>query len=225
MNRRRLAETIATTAVGTALGWLAARPLGLAPAGAIAGGINGAISGARAVYDWRRGSGVAAFALDSTWSLPNTTAGLVLQGVSALRGESTYVDDLSRRCNRHVYARGFVLRRGFALSMGNVVTGAGDVDPTSSRGARRRRLVERHEGLHVAQARTLGPLYPMLYAGWMLGGACVGTLLWLRHRDQPWFRLVESAAYYRNPFEVAAYRRDGVWPPSRLHPLLHPRRL
>jgi len=214
-----------SAAVGGALAWLVSRPLGLAPVGLVVGGINGAVCGARAVYDWRRGTGVAAFVVDSTWSLPNTAAGVALHGASAVRGDGGYVDGLSRRRNRHVYARGFTLRRGFALSMGNVVTGAGDVDGESPRGARRRQLVERHEGLHIRQARTLGPLFPLLYAGWMLGGALYGTVLWVRHRDEPWSRLVESAAYYRNPFEVAAYRRDGVWPPSRLHPLLAPRRL
>ncbi|HEX5616628.1 MAG TPA: hypothetical protein VFZ83_15865, partial [Acidimicrobiia bacterium] len=196
------------------------RPFGAAPVGAIAGGLNGAISGARATYDWRRVGGVGAFVVDSTWSLVNTTAALALHGASALRGDPGYVDDLSRRRNRHVYARGFTLRRGFALSMGNVVTGAGEVDVSTTRGRRRRQLVDRHEGLHVTQARALGPLFPVLYGGWMLGGAVYGTALWVRHRDQPWFRLVEGAAYYRNPFEVAAYRRDGAWPPSRLHPLL-----
>lgn len=213
-------ETAASAVAGGALGWLVARPFDLGALGALVAGANGALSGARNVYDWRRPVGVAAFVVDSTWSIVNTAAALVLHGASAVRGDSRFVDDLSRRSNRHVYARGFTLRRDFALAVGNVVTGAGDVDPSSPRGRRRRQLVERHEGLHVTQARVLGPLFPVLYGGWMLGGAVWGTALWLRHRREPWFRLVESAAYYRNPFEVAAYRRDGVWPPSRLHPLL-----
>jgi hypothetical protein len=205
---------------GGALGWSVTRPFGVGAFGAVVGGLNGAISGARGAYDWRRPGGVGAFVVDSTWSLGNTAAALVLHGASAVRGRPGYVDDLSRRRNRHVYRRGFTLRRGFALSLGNVVTGAGEVDPATPRGRRRRQLVDRHEGLHVVQARTLGPLFPLCYVGWMVGGVAYGTALWLRHRAESWFRLVESAAYYRNPFEAAAYRRDGVWPPSRLHPLL-----
>jgi hypothetical protein len=218
-----VAEAVVTGAGGALLGWVVGRPFGIGPVSAVLGGANGALSGARGVYDWRRVSGAGAFVVDSTWSLVNTAAALALHGASAARGNPEYVDELSRRHGRHVYARGFAFRRGFALSMGNVITGAGDVDPSTPRGVRRRALVDRHEQLHIGQARTLGPLFPLCYVAWMLGGVVYASALWLRHRDQGWTRLVESAAYYRNPFEVAAYKRDRNWPPRGLHPLLRPR--
>ncbi len=119
---------------------------------------------------------------------------------------------MSRRANRHVYQRGFVPRRGFAITIGNVVSGAGD--PTL---ARRRRLVIEHEDVHVWQARWFGPFYPLLYGSWMVLGAGVGAVVWLsRRRDAPVGKVVESTAYYLNPFEWWAYSRAGHWPPGGL---------
>jgi hypothetical protein len=162
------------------------------------------------VYDLRRADGVAALAIDSSWNLLGTTAALAVHTVNAALPDTAYNDELSRGATYHVYDRGMTVRRRFAFTFGNVVTNA--------RG--RRDLVERHEALHVWQQRALGPAYPLLYGGWMVGGAVVGTLVWLRHRDEPWFALVETAAYYDNPFEYWAYRRQGHWPPGRAHPRL-----
>ena len=65
------------------------------------------------------------------------------------------------------------------------------------------------------QARTFGPAYPVLYVGWMVGGALGGALLWATsRRDEPFAKVVESCAYYLNPFEWWAYSRDDHWPPS-----------
>jgi hypothetical protein len=112
-----------------------------------------------------------------------------------------------------VYERGFQTRRGFAITVGNVISGAGD-----TRRARRTRLVTDHEDVHVWQARWFGPAYPALYVGWMVGGGVVGAIAWVvggrrRHRCA---ELVEACAYYLNPFEWWAYSRDGHWPPSGL---------
>jgi hypothetical protein len=214
--RAAVAEAVAAGAGGALLGWAVGRPFGLGAAGAVLAGANGALSGARGVYEWQRPRGAGAFVLDSTWSLVNTAGGLALHAASALRGAPGYADDMSRRRGRHVYARGFTLRRGFALSLGNVVTGGGELDPSTPRGVRRRALVDRHEQLHVTQARTFGPLFPICYVGWMLGGVVYATARWLGRRGQRWTALVESAAYYRNPFEVAAYKRDHNWPPRGL---------
>jgi hypothetical protein len=171
---------------------------------------NAALSLRRGVYDLRRGTGVAAFALDSTWNLVGTTTALAVHTVNALLPVSGYNDALSRGATYHVYDRGMTVRPRYAFAFGNVVTNA--------RG--RRDLVARHEAVHVWQQRAFGPLFPVLYGGWMVGGALVGTAVWLRHRHEPWFALVETAAYYDNPFEYWAYRRQGVWPPRRAHPLL-----
>jgi hypothetical protein len=168
-------------------------------------GTNAVVSSVRGVYDWRRPSHVAAFALDSSWNLIGTTAALVVHGVNGLRSGSAYNDALSRGASYHVYDAGFTPRRGFAFTFGNVVTNA--------RG--RADLVQRHEALHVWQQRALGPLYPLLYGAWMVGGAMVGAAVWACHRDEPLFPFVETAAYYDNPFEYWAYRRQGHWPPAR----------
>lgn len=187
------------------------RPLALAPAGAAVAGVNGLVGGWRGVYDWRRARGWAAAVLDSTWGIVGTAAALGVHALSHATGDPGYVDDLSRRKNRHVYARGFRPRRRFAFTAGNVVTGAGD---TSRR--RRRELVERHEDLHVWQQRWFGPLFPLLYGGWMAGGALVGTVAWARGREPSWTRAVDRRAYYLNPFERWAYAADGNWPPAGL---------
>jgi hypothetical protein len=173
-------------------------------------GANAVLSFRRGVYDWRRPAHVGVLVLDSTWNLLGTTAALGVHAINALLRDAQYNDALSRGSTYHVYDRGMTFRRRFAFTFGNVVTNA--------RG--RRDLVEVHEALHVWQQRGLGPAYPVLYGLWMVAGAVVGSAVWLRHRDQQWFSLVETAAYYDNPFEYWAYRRQGNWPPKRANPLL-----
>ena len=82
---------------------------------------------------------------------------------------------------------------------------------------RRAKLVTDHENVHAWQARWFGPAYPALYGGWLAGGAAAGAAVWATvRRDQPLFKIVESCAYYLNPFEWWAYSRDDHWPPSGL---------
>ena len=210
MTRNPLRETIATAAAGALLAGGVGSLLGVGVPAAIVGGLNGAISGRRRIYDWGSAKGVAAFAIDSSWSLTTTTAGLVAHGVAALRRDAGYSPELSERQNRHVYARGLQPRKGFAITFGNVVNGAGDVGQP-----RRAKLVTDHEDVHVWQARLFGPTYPVLYLGWMVGGGAAGVLVWaVRRRDQPLTKVVESCAYYLNPFEWWAYSRDDHWPPQ-----------
>ena len=210
MTRKPLAETIATAAAGAVLAGGVGSLLGVGIPAAVVGGLNGAISGRRRIYDWGSVKGVVAFAVDSTWSLTTTTAGLVAHGVAALGHDAGYSPELSERQNRHVYERGLQPRKGFAITFGNVVNGAGDVSR-----ARRAKLVTDHEDVHVWQARLFGPTYPVLYLGWMVGGGAAGVLVWaIRRRDQPLAKVVESCAYYLNPFEWWAYSRDDHWPPQ-----------
>jgi hypothetical protein len=139
-----------------------------------------------------------------------TAAGLASQVFGVLRGAPGYEASLSRRSNRMVFRRGFVPRAGFVITIGNVVSGAGDTSQP-----RRRKLITDHEHVHVWQARWFGPLYPLLYGGWMLVAGAAGTVLWAsRRRSDPFGRVVESCAYYLNPFEWWAYSRDDHWPPS-----------
>jgi hypothetical protein len=216
----RLGEALAASAAGAALAGAVGSLVGVAAPAAAIGAANGFISGRRAVYDWRSPKGVGAFALDSTWALGTTFAGLVAHAVGAARGDAGFSAVLSTRQNRHVYARGFQPRRGFATTLGNVVNGAGDL-----RTPRRAKLVTDHEDVHIWQARGFGPLYPVLYLGWAGGGAIGGVALWaLRRRDEPITKVIESCAYYLNPFEYWAYSRDDHWPPRGLVAALGPKR-
>ncbi len=208
----RIAEAVATGLAGGALGAVSWSLVGLGLPAAVVGALNGAVGGARGTYRWRSASGILAFVLDSTWALVTTFAGLVAHLVAAAQGpRAGYVAALSRRRNRHVYVRGLQVRKCFAITLGNVVNGADERARTSDR---RQQLITDHEDVHVWQARWFGPLFPVLYGGWMLLGGVCGALLWLRRRDQPFGKFVESYAYYVNPFEWWAYSRDGHWPPA-----------
>ena len=205
-----LLEAAAVGVLGGALAAVVGAPIGLAGPLGVVGAANGAICGWRRVYGWGSSSGPIAFVLDSTWGLPMTAAGLAAQALGHLRGRPDYDATLSTRANRQVFRRGFVLRRGFAITVGSVVSGAGDTSIE-----RRRRLVTDHEDVHVWQARWFGPLYPLMYGAWMIGGAVVGAAIWLvRRRDDPFTKVVDSCAYYLNPLEWWAYSRDDHWPPG-----------
>ena len=209
---RRLAEAAGAAALGGMFAGAAGSVVGAAVPAAVIGGLNGTISGWRQTYDWKCFDGLVAFTLDSTWGLPMTGAGIVSQSVGLLLPSSGYVPELSERHNRHVYRRGFRVRKGFAVTLGNVISQAGDIERP-----RRARLVTDHEDVHVWQARWFGPAYPVLYVGWMLLGCAFGAIRWAadrRKRGDRLFATIESAAYYLNPFEWWAYSRDNYWPPS-----------
>jgi hypothetical protein len=207
----RATEAAATALAGAALARVVFAPAGSATAwtAAAVAGANGALSGWRRIYRWRRPDGWLAFGLDSTWAVLTTSSALVSHAAATVR-HGRYERSLSERQNRHVYRGGLRLKPRFALTLGNVISNAGDVD-----GARRRRLVTDHEAVHVRQARALGPLYPVLFGSWAAGGAAVGLLRWLRRgRRDRLGSMIESCAYYCNPLEWWAYSRDANWPPS-----------
>ena len=219
-------EAVVTGVAGAALGWIALYPVdswigGAAAAGALTGGANGLVSGATGVYAWRKFGGWLSFLLDSTWGLIGVAGGLLLHLANLLHRNPSYRVEMSRRSNRHVYERGYSVRPGFALALGNVITGAGGaagLRGDSSGAVRRRKLVDVHEGAHLIQNRLLGPFYPLSYLGWMLVAAVVGLVVSLaRDRNHIW-PIVETVAYYNNPFEYWAYRKDGYWPPRGAHP-------
>ncbi|MFZ9865199.1 MAG: hypothetical protein ACO3FR_11790, partial [Ilumatobacteraceae bacterium] len=67
---------------------------------------------------------------------------------------------------------------------------------------------------HVWQARIFGPVYPLVYALWFVGGTLVGATKWLlSDRSVALSRMVDVDAYYRNPFERHAYTLQGVSTP------------
>ena len=220
-------EAAAVGVLGGVVASAVGAPFGLAMPFAAVGAVNGGVAGWRQIYDWSCSNGIVAFALDSTWAMPMTAAGLASQVLGVVRGRPGYDSSLSRRSNRQVFQRGFVPRRGFAITVGHVISGAGD---TSNQ--RRRRLVTDHEDVHVWQARWFGPLFPIAYGAWTLGGGAVGILVWVSRRRQERFtKVVESCAYYLNPFEWWAYSRDDHWPPSGKvsglgwrNPIVRPRR-
>ena len=207
----RVVEAVAVGAGGALLAGAAGSLVGLAIPAAVVGGVNGLVSGGRGIYRWNSPSGPAGFVLDSTWSLPMTTAGLVCHGVAvAQSNRGDYERSLSERADRHVYRRGFRFRKGFLITLGNVVNQAGDTSRP-----RRRRLVTDHEHVHVWQARWWGPLYPVLYVAWSIIGGAAGIVVWAtRRRDERISRVVETCSYYLNPFEWWAYSRDDHWPPT-----------
>lgn len=206
----RVVETVATSVAGVVVGGAFGGVVGLALPAAVIAGANGAISGWRGVYNWGCAPGLVAFVLDSTWALPMTAAGLFANGVAAVQRDSGYVPELSERQNRHVHRRGFMPRKGFAITLGNVIGGAGDIERP-----RRSKLITDHEDVHCWQARWMGPLYPVAYVGWTITAGAVGMVLWaLRHRDERFTKVVESTAYYLNPLEWWAYSRDDHWPPT-----------
>ena len=222
----RVAEGVATGAAGAGLAWLALLPVeayapGLAPAGAMAAGLNGAISGAAGAYAWRRVRGWACFVLDSTWGVAGVAAGVMLHAANLFHRNPSYLVSMSRRANRHVYEGGFSTRPGFALALGNVVSGGGGaagLRGDSPGAVRRRRLVDVHEGLHLVQNRLFGPLYPVLYGGWMVLAGAAGMVAWLVSRRDRLWPILETLTYYDNPFEYWAYRKDRYWPPRGAHP-------
>ncbi len=214
MTRRRrslqLLEAVGTAALAAAFGGAAGSLVGLGPLCAGVAAANGAVSGWRGVYNWQCTPGLAAFVLDSTWALPTTTAALFANGVAAVQRDSGYAPELSERQNRHVHRRGFMPRKGFAITLGNVIGGAGEIERP-----RRRRLITDHENVHCWQARWLGPFFPVLYVGWMILAGAAGILIWVvKRRDEPFTKVVETSAYYLNPLEWWAYSRDDHWPPG-----------
>lgn len=208
----RVIESLLTTAAGAALGWFVGGLLHpvVGTVMAVIAGLNGVISGWRQIYAWRSATGWIAFVLDSTWATLSVGVGLLTHIAGRMKGALGYAPALSRRENRHVYRNGFSLQAGFALTVGNVISGAGDVDV-----ARRCKLITDHEGVHVWQARWFGPLYLPLYGLWALFGTLGGVTVWLRGgRKVQLGKAIESCSYYLNPFEWWAYSRDDFWPPS-----------
>jgi hypothetical protein len=208
----RVAESVITGAAGVALGRLVGGlidpTIGWIAAGI--GGANGLISGWRQIYSWRDRDGWLAFVLDSTWGVVTVGGSLLAHSVAVVTRAAHNESSLSTRQNRHVYRRGAQLKKGFALTVGNVISGAGEIDKS-----RRRRLITDHEGVHVWQARWFGPIYPVIYATWGIGGSVAGIVVWLRGgRKQKLGAVIQSIAYYSNPFEWWAYSRDAHWPPT-----------
>ena len=92
-----LGEAVAASAAGAALAGAVGSMAGVTAPAAIIGGLNGFVSGRRGIYDWRSPKGIGAFALDSTWALTTTFAGVVSHAVAAARGDAGSTPEVSNR--------------------------------------------------------------------------------------------------------------------------------
>jgi len=200
-------ETGLTTAAGAWMGWNVGGPIGL-----VMGGMNGLISGINKTYDWTSVEGWFGFISDSTWSLLGTSLGNIVHVINLFDSSAKYRSDLSQRKNRHVYEGGFGLKEGFAFTQGNVISNL----PSDASAA----LLDIHETLHIWQQRFFGPIFQVTYVAWAVGGAIVGSVAWLFHTDQSYLSFVETAAYYDNPFEYWAYKKQGYWRPKGANPII-----
>lgn len=226
----RSIEALVTTVTGAALGWLAGAAVDtwlgvgwVAPVMAGVAGTNAAFAGVRGIYAWRTAGGWLAFVLDSTWGIVGSAQALLVNTYNSLRPDSEFSPEYSVRRNRHVFGGGFALKRSFATTQGNVVSNArlGRDAPITDRHT----LIEHHEGLHVWQQRWFGPLFPLTYIIVGLVGGIIGLVFGIasrerRRRGVRVGRLVETAAYYDNPFEVWAYRNDDRWESNSAEPVL-----
>ena len=184
--------------------------------------VNGLFGGARGVYAWTTPGGALAFVLDSSWALVSTFLGVIVNTVNTIRA-SGFAPEFSVRQNRHVFASGFALKRGFANTQGPIISnaGLGRDEPLTNRTD----LIERHEGLHVWQQRWFGPLHPTIYVVWGVMAGLIAFVFALlsrerRRRGVSIGKLVETAAYYDNPFEYWAYRNDDRWEQNSAQPVL-----
>lgn len=188
-------------AAGSGLaGWLLGDTTGLLVLGGIGlllGVVYGAGVARSGCYAMRGGRGPAAFVADHTWSLPNTLIGGLFLGICWLAGNR--VDPAFSQKFNHIGLQNRLVS-SYATTIGPVLAGTG--------------LVDRHEAVHVLQARLFGPLYlPLVVANYV-----VATVLpyWLPVRGRkPVTGLVTYFTHGVYPHvwnEAWAYRVEGSPP-------------
>ncbi|MFC4147469.1 glycine zipper family protein [Micromonospora mangrovi] len=188
--------------LGALLGQAAGGTLGLL-IGAVVGVLVGAAFGwavASAGTYAADAKGIFLFVVDHTWSLLNTVAGAIYlighlivghqldRAASAGSGRVNVVEGVSPR---------------YATTIGTVCAG-------SSPG------IQRHEDVHVFQARLLGPLYlPLVALNYALFTIAPVWLLWHDHTNAPinrFTRYFEIGVYPHVWNEAIAYRIQGTPP-------------
>ncbi|MBX7267470.1 glycine zipper family protein [Micromonospora sp. Llam7] len=189
-------------AAGAVLGQLAGGTVGLlvgAGFGLLVGAVFGwAITSAQ-VYgaDLR---GVFLFVVDHTWSLLNTLVGAGYLALHLVFGHSLDRATSQRSCRVNV-VEGVSPR--YATTLGTVCAG-------SSSG------IQRHEDVHIFQARLLGPLYiPLVLANYVLFTIAPVWLLYHDHAGAPinrFTRYFEIGVYPHVWNEAIAYRIQGTPP-------------
>lgn len=184
---------VAQGAVLVAMGSAVGRTLGSRRAGGLAGGalvacvaVPYAVVAARHAPYADDTTGRRCWAVDSTWSAPNTLAGAGFLVTQLARG-NTGVPERSRGSGSIWLERPAI--PGFATTIGLVKAGSND-------------RVDAHEDIHVLQARLLGPLYlPLVALDYVLATAFPFWLL--GRRSEPPIRSV------RDYFLRGVYRE--VW--------------
>jgi hypothetical protein len=189
-------------AVGGVFGLLAGGPIGLL-VGAVVGLLVGAVFGWAAtsagVYapDAR---GIFLFVVDHTWSLLNTVVGAIYLAAHLIFGHS--LDRPASSASGRVSVVEGVSPR-YATTIGTVCAGA-------SPG------IQRHEDVHIFQARLLGPLYiPLVLANYVLFTIAPIWLLYHDHTNAPinrFTRYFEIGVYPHVWNEAIAYRIQGTPP-------------
>ena len=133
----------------------------------------------RLAADLRAGAGrpaSLAFVLDSTWALADD-GGRARRPRRRRRAAATGAGIVAGAQRAGQPPR---LRRGLpaAPRLRSSRSATRSTAPASRRrhvAARRQQLVTDHEDVHVWQGRWFGPLYPLLYVGWMVAGGAVGA--------------------------------------------------
>ncbi|NES27261.1 glycine zipper family protein [Micromonospora terminaliae] len=188
--------------LGAGLGAAAGGTIGLL-VGAVAGLLIGAPFGwavASAGTYAADAKGIVLFVVDHTWSLLNTLAGALYLTLHLVFGHQLdrAVSQASGRVN---LVEGVSPR--YATTIGTVCAG-------SSPG------IQRHEDVHVLQARLLGPLYlPLVALNFALFTIAPVWLLWHDHSNAPinrFTRYFEIGVYPHVWNEAIAYRVQGTPP-------------
>ncbi|SCL35130.1 hypothetical protein GA0070616_5146 [Micromonospora nigra] len=190
------------TVAAAVLGLLVGGPVGLlvgAGLGLVVGGVFGwAVASARVYGPDSRG--VFLFVVDHTWSLLNTVVGAVYLALHLVVGHSLDRAGSQRSCRVNV-VEGVSPR--YATTLGTVCAGSGPA-------------IQRHEDVHILQARILGPLYiPLVVANYVLFTIAPVWLLWHDHQGAPinrFTRYFEIGVYPHVWTEAIAYRVQGTPP-------------
>ena len=172
---------VSVALTGAALGALAG-----GRAGAVVGGVVSvpfAVVFGRAVVQGRPYEGTRGAlrcAVDATWSCLNTWAGALYFGVHRLYGNT---HELAKSQGRgSIWLQKGVVRK-YATTIGPVKAGSSDT-------------IDRHEEVHVFQARLFGPLYlPLVALNYV-----VATVVpyWLLFRDRDRYPITGVASYFEN---------------------------
>ncbi|WP_433310850.1 glycine zipper family protein [Micromonospora chersina] len=172
--------------VGAVVGLLVGAPFGWAVAAAGTYGLDA--------------KGIFLFVVDHTWSLLNTVAGALYLALHLVFGHQ--LDRVVSQSSGRVNVVEGVSPR-YATTIGTVCAGS---SPD----------IQRHEDVHILQARLLGPLYlPLVALNYVLFTIAPVWLLWHDHSNAPinrFTRYFEIGVYPHVWNEAIAYRIQGTPP-------------